>query len=141
MKSNVKIGVLCLKGLETFLPDIVNRLEDTYNVRSYYGNDQRTIEEIINWSDIIWLEWANELTIHVTQNCDLTNKKVIVRLHSYEALSGYCTQINWAKVNTLIFVAKHVREVIEKQNIKIPGTVKKVIVHNGIDTKKFRRGN
>ena len=34
----------------------------------------------VDWADIVWLEWANELAIHATNNLpQIRNKKVICR--------------------------------------------------------------
>ena len=136
---SVNIGVICLAGLDSFLPDIVHKLEENYNVRSYCGNDMQEVENVIAWCDIVWVEWANELAIHVTTKVDLTDKKVIIRLHSYEALSGYCQQIDWNKVTTVIFVAQHVYDILKKQKMVLPSTVNVRVIANGVDTDKFRR--
>ena len=139
IETDVRIGVVCLAGLDTFLPDIIHKLEEKYNVRNYCGNDMNIVNSIVEWSDIVWVEFANEICLHVTKNCNVDGKKVIVRLHSYEALSGYCHQIDWSKVNNVIFVAQHVFNILKKQNIKFPPNVRTHVVHNGVDTNKFRR--
>ena len=139
LTNDVNIGVICLPGLENFLHDIVHMLEDKYNVQTYYGNDTQAIQAVIDWCDILWIEWANELCIAVTNQMNLEGKKVIVRLHSYEAMSGYCQQINWNKVDMVIFVAQHIRDLLTKQHITLPDSVKIRIIPNGVDINKFRR--
>ena len=110
------IGVLCLPGLETFLPDIITALQEKYVMKTYYGMDVEEIEKMVNWSDILWLEWANNLCVEVTNKFPiLSQKKVIVRCHSYEALSGFLPQIRWEMVNVLIFVADHIKKLAVSQ--------------------------
>mgnify|MGYP003979788783 CR=1 FL=1 len=148
MKSNViqieneiKLAIICLPGLETFLPDIVHSLEEKYSAQTCYSKDRNEIATVIEWCDIVWIEWANELAVIVTNELSIENKQVIIRLHSYEALSGYCTQINWEKVHTVIFVAQHIYDVLKKQKIVFPDSVRTRIIPNGVDTNKFMRAS
>ena len=148
MKSNViqieneiKLAIICLPGLDSFLPDIVHSLEKSYNVQTCYSKDMGEIETVVSWADIIWVEFANELAVIVTNELPVEDKQVIIRLHSYEALSGYCQQINWEKVHTVIFVAQHIYDILKKQNIVFPDLVRTRIIPNGVDTSKFMRAS
>lgn len=116
MDKKSKIAVLCLPGLEAFLTDIVEYLKKDYDVRTCYSKMTPELEAAIAWADIVWLEWANELAIELTQKvAALENKKVIVRLHSYEALSGYVQKIKWSVVDVIIFVANHIKQFVLQQ--------------------------
>jgi len=127
------IAVLCLPGLESFLPDIVRYLERTYAVRTYYGRSLPEIESLINWCDLVWIEWANELAIELTNKIPmLANKQVIIRLHSYEALAPYVQQIKWTVVNVVIFVANHIRDIVYKSIPRLPEMVDVFVVPNGV---------
>lgn len=137
--SKVKVAVVCLPGLESFLPDIVHKLEEDYDVQTCYSGSMDEVATVIAWCDIVWCEWANEICVHLTNEVDLTDKQVIVRLHSYEALSGYCVKINWRKVSALILVAQHIKDLLPKQGIKLPTDLSTYIIPNGVDTNKFRR--
>ena len=123
IENEIKIAVVCMPGLESFLPDIVHSLEEKYSVQTCYSKDMNEIATVVEWCDIVWIEWANELAIHITSELPVEDKQVIIRLHSYEALSGYCQQINWEKVHTVIFVAQHIYDILKKQNIKISKTI------------------
>lgn len=143
-ETRKKIGVLCLPGLENFLPEIVAHLAKSRSVRSYFGAEQRGIEEICAWADIVWIEWANELAVQLTGHPTiLKDKRVICRLHSYEALSGYVAAVDWEKIDDVIFVAEHVRSVVVDQWASFPEDkqIKKGpmthVVPNGIDLGKF----
>ena len=63
--------------------------------------------------DTLWLEWANETTIQITQGLRGIHPdhrpRVIVRLHSYEALAGFHHQVAWDVVDHLVFVSEQVR--------------------------------
>ncbi|OYT14647.1 MAG: hypothetical protein B7C24_17235 [Bacteroidetes bacterium 4572_77] len=74
-----------------------------------------------------------ELAIELTQKVPaLADKKVIVRLHSYEALSNYVPQINWKVVDHLIFVAKHIQDIVLKVFPQLRGMVEMSIIPNGV---------
>jgi tetratricopeptide (TPR) repeat protein len=134
-----KIAVLCLPGLESFLKDIVDFLKTRYEVRVCYSTTGQDIESAIMWSDIVWLEWANELTIKLTSHPTLLEgKHVICRLHSYEALAGFATNINWKNICDLIFVAEHIKNIVLQQVPSLPDIVGNIhVVPNGIDMNKF----
>ena len=102
-----KIAVLCLPGLQSFLGDIVDFFNTKYQVRKCYSNNSKEIEDAIHWADIVWIEWANELAIALTNHPNLLRgKHVICRLHRYEVFTGMPGKIDWNKMNDLIFVAK-----------------------------------
>ena len=132
------ITVLCLPGLESFLGDIVKQLQKTYLVTTCYSKSLTEIEAAVANADLVLIEWANELCIEVTQRIKaLEEKKVIVRLHSYEALSGYVQHVNWAVVDAIIFVAKHIQDIVLQQ---MPGfqnpelnPPKMYVVPNGVE--------
>jgi glycosyltransferase involved in cell wall biosynthesis len=138
-EAQLKIVVLCLPGLETFLDEIVNFLEIEYEVKTCYVHNQQEIESAVQGADVVWLEWANELAINITNHKTLLdNKQVICRLYSYEALTCFAEKIRWERIDDLIFVAGHVKEIVLHQVPALPDRVKNIhIVPNGINLKKF----
>jgi len=137
--SLLKIVVLCLPGLESFLEGIVSFLKTKCEVQTCYSRNPQEIESAVQWADIVWLEWANELSINLTNHATaLERKQVICRLHSYEAFASFTQQIRWEKVNDLLFVAEHIKDIVLQQVPNLPDKVKNIhIVPNGIDLNKF----
>ncbi|MBI9087690.1 MAG: glycosyltransferase [Desulfobacterium sp.] len=138
-KSSKKLAILCLPGLENFLGDIVDYLKDRYEVRICYSNKSIEIDATVKWADVVWIEWANEIAVALTGAPALIgNKQIICRLHSYEALAGYAAKIDWNRISDLIFVAKHIKNIVLNQ---VPDLETKVgnthIVPNGINLDKF----
>lgn len=134
-----KVAVLCLPGLQSFLGDIVDFLKTRYEVRTCYSNNNQEIESAVRWADTVWLEWANELTSTLTNHSTiLDGKHVICRLHSYEAFAGYVRKIRWERIDDLIFVAGHIKDIVVSQ---VPRLLQQVgyihIVPNGINMNKF----
>lgn len=136
-----KIAFLCLNGLQNFLSCIVAAFDNRHEVRTVYSGKADEMVPVIQWADTIWIEWANELAVWLTnQPSLLTGKRVLLRLHSYEAFAGYATNIRWENIDDLIFVAAHIRRLVEKQVPDISSRIRKdiSIVPNGIDLQKFR---
>lgn len=138
-QAEAKIVFICLPGLESFLDELVHFVGKQYEVKVCYSQDQQEIESAVQWADVVWLEWANELTIHLTNHKTLLdNKQVICRLHSYEALSSFAEKIRWERIDDLIFVAGHVQEIVLHRVPDLPERVKSIhIVPNGINVNTF----
>lgn len=138
-KKSVKLAIFCLPGLDSFITDIAEILSNLYDVKLLVTTDNKQIAETYNWADIVWLEWANELAIEITNKLPKNGKKVICRLHSYESLSSYPEKINWGTVDRLILVAEHIRDVLQIYHSKAYNQVKDKIsiIPNGLDLTKF----
>jgi len=138
-QARKKIAVLCLPGLQSFLGDIVDYLKTKYDVRTCYSNNNQEIESAVQWADIVWLEWANELTIHIINNVpSISKKKVICRVHSYEVLSGYLPRISWSKITKTIFVADHVLKIAQEVHPPISYQTESLVINNGLNLIKFQ---
>ena len=135
-----KIAFLCLPGLQSFLVDIVDYLKTKYDVRTCYSNNNQEIEAAIQWADLIWLEWADELTVALTNHPTLLDgKRVICRLHSHEALAGYAEKIKWERICDLIFVAEHSKDIVLQQIPDLLNRVNNVhIVPSGVCLDRLR---
>ena len=132
-----KIAILCLPDFESFLGDIVCFLKTGYEVRTCYTNNEQEIESAVEWADIVWLEWANQMAMHVTNNVSgIVNKKVICRLHGYEVFTDMPEHINWNVVDRLIFVAKHKQEIFN-QRFKTQ-SLAQFYIRNGVNTDTFK---
>ncbi|MFZ5979594.1 MAG: glycosyltransferase [Candidatus Zixiibacteriota bacterium] len=138
-RERPKISFICLPTMDAFLGDIIKYFQTRYEVRACISNDLKEIEAAIIWGDIIWLEWANEMTIALTKQPHIFKyKRVICRLHSYEAINGYAQKINWKQIDDVIFVADHIRTLVQQQ---VPELGRKVRIHtvpNGIDLGRFK---
>lgn len=141
-----RITFFCMKGLETFIDPIVNALDksDDYVVNKQYlvmnaPDLKQKMTDAIQWGDIIWFEWANDMAIGGTNEKIfpmIEKRKVIVRLHSYEALSDMPLQVVWKNVDRLIYVAPHIRDIVN--DYLLEPDVKTIIIPNGVSLNKFR---
>ena len=63
-------------------------------------------DELIEWADVVFVEWANDVSSWFVDQISPT-KKIILRLHSYELLNPWPLLFNWGKIDHLICVADH----------------------------------
>ncbi len=63
-------------------------------------------DELIEWSDVVFVEWANNISSWFVDQIS-PKKKIILRLHSYELLNPWPLLFDWGKIEHLICVADH----------------------------------
>ena len=68
-------------------------------------------KSLLDSADTIFLEWCNESAVFFSRYLKSSDKKVVVRLHSYEAFSHWPYFVNWGAVDELVFVAEHIKNV------------------------------
>lgn len=134
-----RIAILCLPGLETFLGDIVSFLESRYEVRTCYSRDGGELASAVEWADLVWLEWANELAVELTQKLEsLRTKKVICRVHRYEVFRPFFKNIQWQYLDKVVFVAGFIRDLALQIVPDLHKQTSTEILHNGIHLERFR---
>ena len=132
-----KISFICMTGLDNFIDNIIKGLSNDYMVRKFIVKTEQEIYNAIDYGDIIWLEWANQSAIIGTNYKGIKGKKVILRLHSYEIFTDFPKQINWYNVDRLIFVAPHIKEILNELIPNNEFKVKPEVVYNGIDIERY----
>jgi len=123
-------------GMDSFLGDIIQGLSDDYFVRKIIVSDFRQIDEGMEWADVCWFEWCDELVIYGSALPQARQKKIICRLHSYEAFTEYIHKAEWENIDKVIFIADHIRNFVLEQQKQIR-TEQTVIIPNGIDPEKY----
>jgi glycosyltransferase involved in cell wall biosynthesis len=88
--------------------------------------------ELADKAKIIWVEWATKVAAEIADyEC---KAKKILRIHSYEAFGEAIKYIDFSKYNTVIFIAEHIKEYVERKHGKIPNAI---VIPNGIETNRF----
>jgi glycosyltransferase involved in cell wall biosynthesis len=109
-----------------FIKPIANRQ------KSVFLSQQPFDENYAKNAKIIWCEWGNKNAIEIANfKCDA---KKILRIHAYEAFTEMIYHINFKAYDVVIFVAKHIKDYVEKQVGKIPNAV---VIPNGVDLNRF----
>ena len=139
----MKITFISKPDEAQFIPSVVRHIAQTHETKEVYTYDMDIIVEAITWADIIWLEWADPLNIKLTQEYShlFKNKKVLMRVHSYESVCGYILNINWKAVDHVIFVAKYIGDLtfsqIANNKIEVNPNLRLWHIPNGIEIQKY----
>lgn len=130
-----KLVFFVKSGMDSFLKDIIKGLTEDYETRKIIVNDYNQIDEGMKWADICWFEWCDELVIYASNTPLACYKKVICRLHSYEAFTSYPEQVKWGNVDKFIVDTNHIFNIV-KEKIKISND-RISIIPVGVDCNKF----
>ena len=131
-----KISFITQAGLGNFVIPVAEGLKQRgYETRVVDDSVNQAIVDAVIWSDTVWIEWGNELAMHLTTDAGLLNgRNVILRIHSYEAFLPYIKYINFERIDCLIFVAEHIKDLVLNQVPKIEKMVEDIrIIPNGVD--------
>ncbi|AZV56849.1 methyltransferase domain-containing protein [Clostridium sp. AWRP] len=134
----LKLVFFVKQGMDSFLDDIINGLSNEYINRKIVVSDFKQIDEGMQWADICWFEWCDELIGYGSKLAIAREKKVICRLHRYEVFTNYPKQVNWDNVDKLIIVTKHLKIFLKAQIPDINSKVDIVIVNNGVNLSKYK---
>lgn len=137
LDGNKKIVFFHRSGMDSFLGDIINSLSLEYEVRKIEVTNYSQIDDGMEWADICWFEWCDELIAYGSKHKLASSKKIICRLHRYEALTEYPKQVNWCNVDRLIIVTEHLKKFLLAQIPEIEKQVKIVTINNGVDIDKY----
>lgn len=135
VKDKMKLAFFVRLGLDSFLGDIIEGLSQEYEIKKIIVTEYKQIEDGMQWADICWFEWCDELIAYGSKLELAGEKKVICRLHSYEAFTDYINNVTWNSIDKLIVVGAHIKDFIV-QNFNIDEKIISVIP-NGIDEKKW----
>ncbi|EPC4929521.1 glycosyltransferase [Vibrio cholerae] len=86
----------------------------TFRKKQKFNNENRAFvsKEFIDHyenSDVIVVDWLNHNTNWVLENAS-DDKKIIVRVHSYEVLSFFPATINFGRIDGLIFISHGIKD-------------------------------
>jgi glycosyltransferase involved in cell wall biosynthesis len=136
LSKREKMVFFCKKGLDSFLDDVVSQFEKEYNVKKIIVTDLNQVNQGLEWADISWFEWCDELLIYGSKLPLAESKKILCRLHSYEAFTSYINQVKWSSVDKVIFVAEHIKQYVLEHESSIQEN-QVAVIPNGIDLGKF----
>lgn len=126
---------LVKQGLDSFLDDIIEGLYEEYETRKIIVTEYWQIDEGMKWADICWFEWCDELIAYGSKLDLAKEKRIICRLHSYEAFTDYINNVNFDNIDSMVLVCEHIKDfIITKCNID---KGKMIVIPNGINKKKW----
>ena len=120
-----RIGYVSESG-DSFIEPIMERLP--------YRTDRLKDWPPADIPDLLWIEWCDTAAVNITRMPRFA--PTVIRLHSFEAFTSWPADVDWRKVDALIFVAEHVRDFVKEQH-ELPDTLRTVVIPNGVDFAKF----
>ncbi|TGE39972.1 methyltransferase domain-containing protein [Desulfosporosinus fructosivorans] len=132
-----KLAVFVKQGLDSFLGDIIKSLSSEYVIKKIIVTNTKQVDEGMEWADICWFEWCDELIVHGSKSPLAATKYIICRLHRYEVFTIYPSQVSWHNVNKLIVVTSHLVQLLKMSIPDICERVTVVTVNNGVNLEEF----
>ena len=130
-----KIAVFCGPH-DTFLGNIAAHLSQTHEVRKFTGKTTAEMQALMEWSDISWFEWCDGMVVEASKLPKVCN--IICRLHSYEVFANFPHEVEWNRIDCLVFVAEHIQFILLEQLPHLKQQVTMQVIHNGIDLQRYR---
>jgi glycosyltransferase involved in cell wall biosynthesis len=86
-----------------------DRLAD--GTSAYQADVERLIRPHLDWADTVFLDWSVGPAAMLT-TIDPGDTRIVVRLHSYEAFTRWPHMTDFSRIDDLIFVAPHVKDLV-----------------------------
>ncbi len=67
------------------------------------------LRPLIDWADVVFVEWCSSLAFLVTR-INPGACRIVVRMHSYEGFTVWPHLIDYSRVDTMLFVSEHQRD-------------------------------
>ncbi|CAM5542224.1 glycosyltransferase family 1 protein [Streptomyces pilosus] len=106
----------------------------------YQEEVERLMRPHLDWADTVFLEWAAGPASMLT-TIDPGDARIVVRLHSYEAFTRWPHQTDFSRIDDLVFVAPHVRDLTTSLVPQLRGerAPRLHVLHNAMDLSGFAR--
>lgn len=131
-----KIVFFVKKGMDTFLGDIIDNISKDYNVLKIIVTEYSQIDLGMKWADVCWFEWCDELVVYGSKLDIANEKKIVCRLHSYEAFTDFITKVTWHVIDKLIFISYSISDYVTDK-IKEIDKNNTIVIPNGINLGKW----
>ncbi len=126
------------KGDDNFIENIIEQLSIKYETKKIIIRKQeemKLIDQWMEWADICWFEWCDSLVVYGSRLPIAKERKILCRLHSYEAFTGYPAQVNWSYTDRLVFVSEDIQKYV-LENFKVSKEIT-FVIPNGVDIDKW----
>ena len=136
--SRPSVLMCCQSSMEHFAMQLCDEMEKYAIVKRVVASNFGPLHWPIRSADTVWLEWGSGLAADATRAPGLlSDKKVILRLHSYEILGDEAGKINYDAVTDIVFVCQFMRSLFNRKWPGVLGKCRSHVIHNGIDLDRF----
>ena len=116
-------------------------------LRSVLCGDQRAAKQIekglrphLDWADVVFLDWCSPLGYAFTM-VDPGTARLVTRLHSYEAFTVWPHLLDYSRIDTMVFVSEHLRDLTLAATPRLAAAAtRKLVISNGVDLQRCIRG-
>jgi len=131
-----KLAFFCGGDGMQFLDEIIEFVQQRYEVRLFEGQTQEDLYELMRWSDISWFEWCTNLAVIGSKQPKVC--KNIIRLHRYEAYEPWTRQVNWNTIDLLITIGNSfVKDALLSGVPYLENQTSVMNIPNGVNLEKF----
>jgi len=129
-----RIAVFIDRNDRKFIDPILDLWKKRYQIA--ICDNVEDVPRVMEWGpDVCWFEWAGPLLVAATKlprQC-----RMVVRVHGYELHSGYLPQVNWERVDHVIFVAKYLLDMALQQVPRLRDMCSVHLIPGGVDVSKW----
>nr|WP_186363469.1 glycosyltransferase [Rhizobium sp. ACO-34A] len=138
MVQKKRLGILI--EVDSFIGDIREHLSQTYEIVAIKPRNLQDIEKVVEWADVVWFEFCNELFLHaINQNIKAKGKRVIVRWHRFEIVeSNFPQRMRFECIDDLILVSHDMLRVLRQRVPALDAKTRTHVVWNGVNIDKFK---
>ncbi|MFB8351896.1 glycosyltransferase family 1 protein [Streptomyces niveus] len=106
----------------------------------YQEEVERLIRPHLDWADTVFIDWSVGPAAMFT-TIDPGDTRVVLRLHSYEAFTRWPHMTDFSRVDDMVFVAPHVRDLVTSLTPQLRGeqAPRTHVLDNAMDLTAFRR--
>ncbi|MGW6459310.1 glycosyltransferase [Streptomyces sp. NPDC055078] len=104
----------------------------------------RQVEEALrphlDWADIVFVDWCTSAAALFTQ-VDPGTTRIVLRLHSYEALTHWPHLVDYSRVDDMVFVGEHLRDLVVDvlPQLRAENAPELHVIANAMDLERFRQ--
>ncbi|MGW5361348.1 glycosyltransferase family 4 protein [Actinopolymorpha pittospori] len=113
---------------------VTDRLSDA--VGREFPAPAQADSDLLSWADTIFVDWCDNAALWVTLHAP-ASARIVVRVHSLEAISHQPHMIDWSRVAEVIFVGDHVRRLLENAVPDIAAAPGRHVVPNEMRLERF----
>jgi glycosyltransferase involved in cell wall biosynthesis len=132
-----RLGILI--EVDSFIGDIREHLSRDYEIVAIKPRNLQDIEKVVEWADVVWFEFFNELFLHaINQNIKAKGKRVIARWHRFEIVeSNFPQRVRFENIDDLILVSHDMLRVLKNRVPNLDARTRSHVVWNGVNLAKF----
>ncbi|MEW2065572.1 glycosyltransferase [Streptomyces sp. NPDC007346] len=140
----VEIRFLDMKDDETLRPlarGAQRMMEYRLGGRPAFGDQaEEVLRPHLDWADTVFVDWCTNAAALFTL-VDPGTTRIVVRLHSYEAFTLWPHLVDLDRVDDLVFVGDHLRDLVADclPRLREPGAPAPHVIANAMDLGRFRR--